>query len=121
MVEEALNRENIRDYFVFLSVNWEAKGQRIKKLIEDMQLRPDNVLFLDDNHLNLEEAKYYCPKIMTAGPEAIADLCHKADACKKQDLKHTRWNRRPRIKLISPPMRNSFTAAILRYALIMTV
>ena len=90
MVEEALNRENIRDYFVFLSVNWEAKGQRIKKLIEDMQLRPDNVLFLDDNHLNLEEAKYYCPKIMTAGPDAITDLCHKADACKKQDLKHTR-------------------------------
>lgn len=62
------------EYFVFPSINWEAKGKRIKQIIEDMQLRPANVLFLDDNHLNIAEAEFYCPEIMTAGPEVIPAL-----------------------------------------------
>lgn len=62
------------EYFVFPSINWEAKGVRIKRIITDMQLRPANVLFLDDNHLNIAEAEFYCPEIMTAGPEVIPAL-----------------------------------------------
>ena len=47
-VKKKLNQIGLLDYFVFPSVNWEPKGQRIKELIADMQLRQANVLFLDD-------------------------------------------------------------------------
>ena len=51
-VQKQMEKENLWEYFVFPSVNWEAKGNRIKQTIEDMQLRPANVLFLDDNPSN---------------------------------------------------------------------
>ena len=71
---EKLSEIGAMEYFVFPSINWEAKGMRIKQTISDMQLRPANVLFLDDNHLNIAEAEFYCPEIMTAGPEVIPEL-----------------------------------------------
>ncbi len=54
---EKLTEWGVWDFFVFNSINWEPKGQRIKNLISDMNLRSANVHFIDDNHLNLEEAK----------------------------------------------------------------
>ena len=66
--------EGLSGEFVFASVNWLPKGERIKNLISDMGLRPCNVLFLDDNHINLEEAKFYCPELMTAFPDDIPEL-----------------------------------------------
>lgn len=90
VAERRLEQEGLRQYFVFLSVNWEPKGQRLKQLIEDMQLRPANVLFLDDNPSNLEEAKYYCPDLMTAGPGELPRLMSEAEACTKLDKTHKR-------------------------------
>lgn len=89
-VEEVLKREGLREYFVFNSVNWEAKGQRVQQIINDMQLRAVNVLFIDDNHLNVEEVKYYCPEIMTADPEEIDELIHEVNQLPKKDLEHKR-------------------------------
>ena len=89
-VEAELSRYGIRENFVFLSVNWNAKGERIRQMIADMQLRPVNVLFLDDNVSNLEEARFSCEGIMTAGPEVIPDLLKEAEACEKLDLDHKR-------------------------------
>ena len=66
--------EGLSGEFVFASVNWLPKGERIKNLISDMGLRPCNVLFLDDNYINLEEAKFYCPELMTAFPDDIPAL-----------------------------------------------
>ena len=63
-VQRQLEKENLWEYFVFPSINWEAKGNRIKQTIEDMQLRPANVLFLDDNPSNREEERFFCPEIM---------------------------------------------------------
>ena len=57
---EYLKKQDLEQYFVFASINWEPKGARIKQLISDMQLRPVNVLFLDDNPSNLGEAKHFC-------------------------------------------------------------
>jgi len=45
------------DYFVFPSIDWTSKGQRINNLIKEMSLRAENVLFIDDEITNLEEAK----------------------------------------------------------------
>lgn len=89
-VEEELKKNNIRDCFVFLSVNWNAKGTRVKQLIEDMSLRPANVLFLDDNPSNLEEAKFCCPELMTAAPDCLPELLSEAMLCKKTDFEHKR-------------------------------
>lgn len=80
----------LAEYFVFTSINWNSKGQRIKQLIEDMQLRPANVLFLDDNPSNLGEAKHFCPEIMTGGPDLIATLAQDAAKTEKKDLQHKR-------------------------------
>lgn len=85
-----LERQGMLEYFVFPSVNWEAKGIRVKQLITDMQLRPVNVLFLDDNPSNREEVRYFCPDIMVEGPEIIPQLIQEANALDKSDMEHKR-------------------------------
>ncbi len=44
-------------------VAFRPKGELIKGLITALQLREQNVLFIDDNPLNLHEAQFYCPKL----------------------------------------------------------
>lgn len=78
------------DWFVFPRIAWEPKGQMIASIIRDMQLRPDNVLFIDDNHLNLEEAKFFSPGLQTGGPERIGSLLE-LEACRgKNDAQLSR-------------------------------
>ena len=89
-VEKRFKEEGLLDYFVFPSVNWESKSSRVREIILNMQLREENVLFLDDNHFNIEEVKYYCPKIMTAGPDSIKDLLHDIKTSGKKDPEHKR-------------------------------
>lgn len=90
--ESVLRENKILDYFVFRSIDWTNKGQRIKSQIHDMGLRPVNVLFIDDNHLNLEEAEYFCPGIMTNYPDCISVLLQEANESNKKDLEHKRLN-----------------------------
>lgn len=89
-VERALDSVDVSSFFVFKSVDWTPKGARIKQLIEDMNLRADNVLFIDDNVSNLREAEYYCPTLMTAGPEVIDALIRFAPKLGKDDSKLSR-------------------------------
>lgn len=90
LVKIELEKNGLLDYFVFPSVNWEAKGNRVKQLIADMQLRSVNVLFLDDNHANREEVRFFCPGIMTENPEIIPQLIEEAALSTKSDLGHNR-------------------------------
>lgn len=89
-VVSELDKNGLKEYFVFPSVNWEPKGNRIKQIVADMQLRPVNVLFIDDNSSNLGEAKHYCDGIMTATPDMILQLIKDAETCEKKDLEHKR-------------------------------
>lgn len=89
-VQEELKKMGVLDLFVFISVNWNPKGRRIKQLIKDMMLRPANVLFIDDNPSNLEEAKFYCPDLMTMLPKDIPTLLQDAIGCEKKDFLHER-------------------------------
>lgn len=73
-VEAILKENGIWDLFVFPSINWSAKGTRIKEILEDMGLRPVNALFIDDNHLNIEEAEFCIPGLITAYPDVIEPL-----------------------------------------------
>ncbi len=90
VVKTFLEKEQLWDYFVFPSIDWTPKGQRIKTIIETMKLRPENVLFVDDNIQNLEEAKHFCPKLMTALPESIIDFKKEIGTVEKKDLGHKR-------------------------------
>ncbi len=90
--KKRLTELGVWDYFVFPSINWEPKGQRIKTLISDMNLRSANVLFLDDNPQNLEEAKYYCGELMTASPEEIPRLYEEISRLDKSDEGLSRLN-----------------------------
>ena len=91
-VEKKLKEFDVDYYFVFNSIDWQPKGQRTKKLIEDMGLRPVNVLFLDDNEVNLNEVSYYCNGIMTGGPEEIKELESFIDSTNEKKKKHSRLN-----------------------------
>ena len=76
---------NCFDFFVFNSIDWTPKGPRIAQMISDMQLRDENVLFLDDNLSNLNEVKYFCKNIQTATPDKIADLINNINDIGKDD------------------------------------
>jgi len=85
-----LKESGLAEFFVFPSISWEPKGSRIRQLIEDMQLRPENVLFLDDNPSNLGEAQHFCPDIMTGTPDLIPTLLADAKAAGRKDPEHKR-------------------------------
>ena len=90
--EKQLEELDISEYFVFNSIDWNPKGQRINKMLKDMGLRAENALFIDDNHLNLEEAKFFNEEIMTAMPDEIPKLIKWVSNQEKKDLKHKRLN-----------------------------
>lgn len=89
--ESKLQQMGVWDLFVFPSIDWSPKGQRVATLIKDMSLRAANTLFIDDNIVNLNEAKHYSPELMLAEPAIIDELLNWASAeSNKKDLKHSR-------------------------------
>jgi FkbH-like protein len=60
-VEALLRHIGIWEHFVFPSVAFRAKGGPIAALVAALNLRPDNVVFIDDNPSVLAEAAFACP------------------------------------------------------------
>ena len=89
-IKEELQKLGLWEYFVFPSINWENKGQRIKHMIDQMALRPINVLFVDDNTFNLQEAKHCLPDLQIATPEIIIELLQQIKLLPKSDISHKR-------------------------------
>lgn len=90
-VKSILEKNDLWDYFVFPSIDWTPKGSRIKNLLKEMGLRPANTLFIDDNHLNIEEAEFYSPGLITAFPEVTSILLNEVKSQNsKVDLTHKR-------------------------------
>lgn len=69
-----LEKCGLWDYFVFPHIDFTPKGGAVKSIIDDMQLRAVNVLFIDDNHSNLEEVSYYNQGIQTLNANKIPYL-----------------------------------------------
>lgn len=88
--KEKLMELGVWDYFIFPTIAWESKGPLIKNLINDCQLRAENVLFVDDNHLNLEEAKFYNPALNVAEPIFLDGLLQHVSFVGKNDSSHSR-------------------------------
>ena len=85
-----LQEFGIWEYFVFPSINWESKGNRVKKIISQMNLRSCNVVFVDDNIQNLREAQFVCPDIMTLEPKDLYYYYDEIDKIEKSDIEHKR-------------------------------
>lgn len=62
---EKLEALGLWDEFVFPRIAFVPKGAAIHALIRDMQLKPKNCLFIDDNDINLAEAKASSPGLHT--------------------------------------------------------
>ena len=81
----------IWDSFVFAHIDWTPKGQAIQNMIKAMQLRDENIVFLDDNHMNLEEALFFNPNIMAVdGTRDFNPLLQMKELKGKDDSTHTR-------------------------------
>lgn len=63
LAKRKLEKLGMWDEFVFPRISFEPKGPVIKALIDQMQLRPQNCLFIDDNDINLAEAKSVVPNL----------------------------------------------------------
>jgi FkbH-like protein len=66
--KQALQKLGIWDYFVFAVIDFVPKGQSVRNIIENLQLSPDSVLFVDDSISNRNEVAYYCNRIMAIDP-----------------------------------------------------
>lgn len=64
---------DIWDYFIFPSIDWTNKGERVGQMLDSIHLQAKNTLFVDDNKTNLAEVKFYSPEIHTALPEQMYD------------------------------------------------
>ncbi len=74
LVEKILKEQEIWDHFILPSIDWSSKGPRIKNLIYDIQLRPETVLFIDDNASNRAEAAAHVPGLQIADESIIPTL-----------------------------------------------
>lgn len=87
---DVLQAKGVWDELIFPSIDWTSKGPRLIELISSMQLRPESVLFIDDNETNLAEAQAMAPGIQVAGPSIIKDLLSDLRLQGDKDLALTR-------------------------------
>lgn len=89
-VRRILTEWDLWDYFVFPSVSWDAKGPRIKALVEAVGLRPETILFIDDNPMNLKEAAHFVPGLQVSDETIIDRMLKSPLFTGKDDSKLTR-------------------------------
>ena len=63
----------VLDYFIFPKIQWGGKGPAVKSLLSECNLRPVNVVFIDDNISNLEEVRFYNNGINCVSPNYLKD------------------------------------------------
>ncbi|QEE86586.1 HAD-IIIC family phosphatase [Acetobacter oryzoeni] len=92
-VKARLEQLRIWDDFVFPRISWGPKGPLVKDIIEKIQLRPETVLFIDDNVTNLNEAKHFVPELNVAEPAVLENLLDNPRFKGKTDPEHSRLKR----------------------------
>ena len=84
-VSKKLRAVNLLDLFVFCSINWESKGNRVLSIVKNMGLRNQNVLFIDDAPENLQAVNSLASDILLATPDIIAELAIQLQKMPKTD------------------------------------
>ena len=73
-VRDILVEKGLWDYFIFPSIDWSAKPARVRGIIDATQLRPETILFIDDNPSNRAAVLAGIPGIRVAAETFIADI-----------------------------------------------
>ncbi|MGY1410421.1 MULTISPECIES: hypothetical protein [unclassified Luteimonas] len=87
-----LERFGLWNEFVFPEISFEPKGELVKRIISDMQLRAPDVVFIDDNEMNLREVEFVNPGIRTidargdAADVFLAELLEKTKGISKSRI-----------------------------------
>jgi FkbH-like protein len=84
-IDDILDRHGMSGDFVFNSISWAPKGPRLAALVAAVQLRPETVLFIDDNPANLAEALHFVPGLQVADDSIVPDLVQDARCQGKDD------------------------------------
>lgn len=63
LAKERLIGYGLWDEFVFPRIEFSPKGALVKWILESMQLRAENTIFIDDNPMNLKEVEHFAPGI----------------------------------------------------------
>lgn len=88
--KKKLTEAGIWDYFIFPSINWTPKGENVRNIITDCQLRAPNILFIDDNISNRKEVEHYNKGINTLSEHEIESLLDMPELKGKDDSGLTR-------------------------------
>jgi FkbH-like protein len=89
--KKTLQDIGVWDYFVFPHIDWTPKGQAIKGIIEAAQLRAPNIVFIDDNAMNLQEAAFFNEGLMCLdGSLPLQGLLDLPEFKGKDDRGHSR-------------------------------
>lgn len=88
--KKELQKAGIWDFFVFPSIAWTPKGNNVKTIIDNCQLRSPNILFIDDNHGNRMEVEHYNTGINTSNEEIIPQLLDLPELKGKDDSSYSR-------------------------------
>ena len=83
--KKILEDAGVWDYFIFPSINWNPKGESVKRIIDECQLRAPNVLFIDDNISNRKEVEHYNLGINTISEREISTLLDRSELKGKDD------------------------------------
>ncbi|GAL96070.1 HAD family phosphatase [Acetobacter tropicalis] len=87
-----LEKLGIWEYFIFPSISWDPKGARIQKIIESVKLRPASIMFIDDNPMNLNEAKTLIPELQISDENFIEKILSDERFVGKNDSEFKRLN-----------------------------
>ncbi|WP_337267138.1 HAD-IIIC family phosphatase [Oryzifoliimicrobium ureilyticus] len=96
------------DQFVFPKISFSPKAPVIKQLISEMQLRAENVLFIDDNIHNLQEVKHLLPDISVV--DANTDQCNLTLIDLLEQTKGVRKSRIEEYRMLETRLRDSQTS-----------
>ena len=73
-IRALLVEKGLWDYFIFPSIAWQPKGPRLQAIVEAAQLRPETILFVDDNPTNRAEAQHFVPGIQVSNERVVPEF-----------------------------------------------
>lgn len=92
LVNKKLIEIGMIDYFVFKKIGWFSKGLPVQDTLNQMNLRAENTLFIDDNKFNLNEVASINPGISCLTVEELYEIKDKPAFNGKDDSNHSRLN-----------------------------
>lgn len=78
-----LEEFGLMEFFLYPQINWNAKSESIKKIVNKFSIGFDTVAFIDDSSYELDEVSYHCPDILCLNENCIEEIldmdCFKPD------------------------------------------